>query len=404
MKRIIFIGLLILSFTTAFGQKGKVNTAYNVLSMSPPDIETAQENLVTVLEDPTTKDWAKTWFTLGLLQEKIFSGEQVKEISQTDDKVLRGESVVKAYDYFVKAYELDQLPDEKGKIKPSYTKSITNYMKLYQGELINYGIMLFQEGNYEKAVAVWQKYLDMPNLPFLEGIVLKDEAYLAVKYNTALAAIMSEQPDVAIKYLEEVKDIYQTDDSYKYLTQQYILKGDTVNYLNTIKTGYEKHPTNSFLLGTLIDYYINMNPDIELATKYVTDAINNDPNVADYYFIRGVIFDAKQEYDTALTDYRKTVELDQKHDRALSSIGAYYERKGIEQANKANSIKDAKLAQSEHDKAMELFKEAVPYLLKAKEINPTNRNTLNSLRSIYYRLYGDRSSQYIEIDREIKSL
>ena len=50
--------------------------------------------------------------------------------------------------YFQKAYELDQLPNEKGKVKPKYTKDIksilsANHVYLFNGCLLYTSIQFF---------------------------------------------------------------------------------------------------------------------------------------------------------------------------------------------------------------------------------------------------------------------
>ena len=187
MKKVMLIGFLLLGVITAQGQKNTVNRAYNLAVMAPADLETAQTVLTEAMKDSGTFD-AKSWYQAGVVYDKIVDAEKIKASlpGGEDDKELRGESVLKAYDYFVKAYSLDILPNDKGKVAPKYTKQITNAMRTYPAELVNYGLFQYDNKDYAKAVSVWEKYLDMPNLPFLKDAgIEKESMYNEIIFYTA---------------------------------------------------------------------------------------------------------------------------------------------------------------------------------------------------------------------------
>src|SRR5690554_3686959 len=244
MKKYFLTGFLLLStLISVFAQKGKVSTAYNLVVITPADFDGAIKSIDEALVHDATKDWVRTWYVAGFVYDKLLEDQQKKEFTNTDDKNLRGEYTMQAYDYFIKAYELDNLPNAKGKIKPKYTRPITSRMKSYTSELFNYGVKMFTEQNYEEAINAWERYLDMPYLPFLKDQVQEDSMYIYATYYTATAAIIIKDTDKAIKYLEDVKDKYMIDESYQYLSQQYLEKEDTLSYFNTIKDGFDKYPT-----------------------------------------------------------------------------------------------------------------------------------------------------------------
>lgn len=419
MKKIILIGFMFLSVTLTFGQKGKVSDAYNMVIMTPPDFEAAKTSINEALANPSTKDWVKTWYTAGYVYEKIIEDQQKKEIFKNDDKKVRGEAVVKAYDYFVKAYDLDQQPDEKGKVKPKYAKEITTYMKTYPVELFNYGINLYNDKEYEKTIAVWKKYLDMPNIPFLKDAgIEKDSMYIKTTYYTAIAAVVTQNPETAIKYFEQVKDKFQGEKSYQSLSQQYLAKNDTVGYFNTIKSGFDKFPKNSYFLESLINYYINSSKKVDEAIAYIDKAISMNPQMSRYYYVQGTLYQNKGMLDNAIINFQKTLEIDKQNTQKLDQefidkqdaevnreLGRCYYRKGDDILQNADAIKDPKLVKVESDKATGFYKQGIVFLEKSKEINPKDIESLKLLRSLYYKIYKDANNpNYIKINNEIKNL
>jgi tetratricopeptide (TPR) repeat protein len=406
MKKIILIGFMFLSVTITFGQKGKVSDAYNMVLMTPPDFEAAKTSINEALANPSTKDWVKTWYTAGYVYEKIIEDQQKKEIFKNDDKKVRGEAIVKAYDYFVKAYDLDQQPDEKGKVKPKYAKEITTYMKTYPVELFNYGINLYNDKEYEKTITVWKKYLEMPNLSFLKDAgIEKDSAYIKATYYTATTAVIIQDPETAIKYFEQVKDKYQVDKSYQYLAQQYLAKKDTVGYFNTIKLGFDKYPKNPYFLESLINYYILFNGKIDDAIVYIDKAIAMNPQISQYYYVKANLFETKGMLDDAITNYQKTLEIDKQNTIASTGMGRCYYKKGDEALRNADATKDPKLAKVESDKATGFYKQGIASLEKTREINPKDIDNLKLLRSLYYKISKDANNpNYIKVNNEIKNL
>ena len=407
MKKLMLIGFLLLGVVVAHAQKNTVSRAYNLATMVPADLETAKTVLTEAMKDSGTFD-AKSWYQAGVVYDRIVDAEKIKaSFGQEEDKELRGESMLKAYDYFVKAYSLDILPNEKGKVAPKYTKQITSAMRTYPAEIVNYGLFQYENKDYAKAVSVWEKYLDMPNLPFLKDAEIeKEPMYNEIMFYTANTAQLGENFDTAIKYYEKVKDLHAINDSYQLLSQLYLdEKKDTVNYLRTIKVGLDKYPENSFFVGSLIEYYIYVNENIDSAFIYINEAIKANPQQADNYFIRGAIYETRDENETALQDFLKAVEINPQHDRALSAIGNYYVKQGDEQNRAADRMKDPKLEKEAKDKAMEFYKKAIPYLEQARQIDPKNRANLITLRSVYYKLYrDDRNPKYIEISKAIEAL
>jgi len=408
MKKIILIGFLLLSIMSAHGNRS-VNQAYMLANASPPNL-TAALNLITeAIKDSANFQDARTWFRAGRVFDRIVDDQKIRASFNPDneDRELRGASVLNAYRCFVRAYELDNLPNERGRVNPRHTRQITNIMRTYPAELFSYGVFRFQNQEYARAVEVWKKYLDMPNLPFLQDLGLeKDSMFIMAMYYTAVAAQLDGDINTAIKFYEKVKDKFAITESYQFLSQLYLNeKQDTASYLRTIRTGFERHPTNPFFLGSLIDYFIHIRENIDSAFIYVSEAIKANPGMPDTYFIRGVIHEARNDGELALQDFLRTVELNPEHNRALTSIGNHYIRQGDEQmriSDRARNVRDEREAR---DNAMALFRKAIPYLEKARAIDPKNEANLRALRSTYYKIYrDDRNPKFIEVDNAIRAL
>jgi len=406
MKKVIFSLVLLLTVTTAFGQKKNVSKARNLALMETPDFKGAREAILPALEDPSTATDAKTWHVAGLIGYKE-NEEYFKQMAlgKDVDFVKKGKIVMESYQYFLKAYELDQNSyNKKGKkLKPKFEKDIKNKIKEYFDEkhnLFYYAATLFDEKkDYAAAMKAFDTYLEIPQLPFMKDVVTIDSTYNQVKYFNALAARNLEMWDRAIEIHEEIKDgDYETANIYKLLYEEYVQLKDTVSFLRTLKSGFEKMPEDPWFIQNLINYYLSNNLTDE-SKMYIDKAIEMSPNEAVYYYIKAKIYEIEEDDANARLFYNKTLELDPNYYAdAHAGLGVLIINQGEKILDDAayKSDKEYNLAR---EQANALFKSAIAYFIKASEINPEETIYKRNLRTLYYRL--DMSKELEEIEKEL---
>ena len=97
--------------------------------------------------------------------------------------------------------------------------------------------------------------------------------------------------------------------------------------------------------------------------------------------------------------YNKAVELDPNSAANNFSMGRIYYNQGVSTLDKANSISDATQYKQEKAKAEELFRKALPFFEKARELKPDEKEFLIGLRGIYYNL--NMNEKFDEIEAEM---
>lgn len=80
-------------------------------------------------------------------------------------------------------------------------------------------------------------------------------------------------------------------------------------------------------------------------------------------------------------------------------MGRIYYNQGVSTLDKANSISDATQYKQEKAKAEELFRKALPFFEKARELKPDEKEFLIGLRGIYYNL--NMNEKFDEIEAEM---
>lgn len=403
MKKVVLSLLIASSVMGVYAQKANVNKAKNKVLMETPDFAGARELIVPALEEETTKDQANTWYVAGLIgykeKEKMDKDNILNPANINQD--LKGPAVMESYAYFLKADSLDQLPNEKGKVKPKFRKDIKRMIREYYNfDLIGYGAHLFDQQKYSEALNVFNTFLAIPDLPLSENEIVKDSTYNMIEYYAAIAASNAENPAEAIRHYTVLKDKnYETLAVYQLLYEEYNKQKDTVNFVNTLKEGVEKFPAEPWFLQNLINFYIYSGQP-ETALTYLNTAIERDPSLPQYRFVEGGLHEALGNAEAAETAYLKAIEMDANMTSAYDALGRLHYNKAIAILDAADKlIGDRKAFAAEQDKAKAEFEASLPYYTKAHELAPDEMSYKVMLRTLYYRLGMDK--EYEAIDKEI---
>ena len=406
MKKIILSLFLVISFTLSFAQKANVSKAKNKALMESPDFAGAREAIKLALNDSTTKNLAETWYVAGLIGNKENEALYQKALLKMPfDTLVKGKALMESYDYFVKAVKLDQLPDAKGKVKLRYSKDIKGYLKDYytvQQNLIAYGAYQFEKKNFEGAVKTFEAFLEIPKMPLMNNELKMDSTYNMITYYTAAAAANAKLHDKAISIYEALKDKkYETKSVYQSLYQEYLEKKDTANFVKTLKEGTDLFPADVWFLQNLINYYIFSGKTKE-ALDYLDKAIEREPNLAHYRYVKGNLDESLGNIDEALLAFDKAIELEPTMADAYAGKGRLYFNKAVKMSDAANKIKDNRLYNIESKKVDDAFRISLPFFKKAAELNPKEVEFKKTLKTLYYRLKMD--AEFEAVKKEIDAM
>ncbi|MGC9472085.1 MAG: tetratricopeptide repeat protein [Bacteroidales bacterium] len=381
MKNLAFILFLMAIAGTSCAQKGKVNSALNYVEAE--DIEKALEAIEVAQENEKTKDWYKTYFAKGRVYQVMY---------ETGDKDLiekAGDPLEIAYKSYQKAKELD----EKGRVE----KQIDLYYQSLLNDFLNQGIEAFNASDFDQAYKSFSYARKVGEEPIFQGGV-----DTSIIYNAGLAAYNGEMYEEAIDCFEEVGEMgYEQGTPYILIKNAYIAMNDSASALEALQTGFEMFPENEGLLIELINYYLMSGADDD-ALRYIDMAIERDPENSSYWHAQGVLFDKKQMLDKAVDSYKKAIELDDTNFNSFYNLGALYFNQGVNMANKALEIKDPDEYAAAVAKADEKFRESLPWLEKAHEVNPDDVSTMETLKMLYYRL--KMMDKHAEITEKLENL
>lgn len=358
MKKIKF--LIVAGFITGnlFAQNTKVQTAWNYLKYDKiadaiPEIDAAAKHESTMGKE-------KTWYYRGLIYQKASENVELKAKYPN--------SLQLAYESFVKSHELNP--------KSEYVEDINLRKVNILNQMFQAGVESYNAKNFTASLEAFENILKLNAHDTLALI------------NAAFSADRSNNKEKAKTYFQQLVDMKTSDPKvYLFLGGIYKAEGDTAKGLSIIQMGRQMFPNDNGLIIEELNYYLLTGKTKE-AIEQLNIAIAKDETNPNLYYARGNSFDKIGNTDKAKADYLKAIELKPDYFDAIYNLGAMYFNQGADLANKANNIPPSK--QKEYDeakkKADDKFKEAMPYLEKALELNPDDRSTLISLKQLYARI------------------
>ena len=390
-RKVTLVLLVLMSaLTFGYAQTANVKGADRLSDASKPNYPEARNLIQQALENPETKDDAKTWYTAGLVEERAFTGENQKSLKgEPQDLPNMYKALLAMHEYYTKTYEIDHQPNDKGKVRPKFEKKIS---KAYEENLlyyINAGGYYMEQKDFKNALKAFQAFREIKRSPLFEGekIAQPDSNSMMVDFFAIITAYQAGDKQLAIQYGEELKgNGYRQNEVYQILAQTYIEEGDTANYITTMREGLKLFPKEPYYSVNLINTYIVQNKYDE-ARAFLTQAIELNPENPQLYDVMGKLYEESNE-EEAIKWFSKALEVDPNYVESLCNIGRIYYNKAVEVSDK----EEGGMAAAQK-KRTALLNKALPYLEKAYSINPDASYYL--LGNIYYAL-GD-NAKYEEI-------
>ena len=302
----------------------------------------------------------------------------------------------------LECFKYDAEPNEKGKVKPRFTESLTPLIANARMQLVTAGNYYAQLNDQDNVLKYWGSFLDSDNLPYFQSTKEQEKQFLGqVAYYTAQYANQAKKYDLAEKYA----DIATQDTSVAKQAQAFKLamaqrnlktKADSVAYVQKLAAMYEKEPDNEMIFGQLSNFYSLMGMTKEF-DALVDAKIAKNPNDFTAWALKGQALMNRNSTATnpdwkgCVEAFKKAVSIDQTNPVVYTYLGFSMNA----MASAINGDRAQQLA---------LYKESMGYLDKAKELDP-NREKANwayPLYQCYYSVYGVNDPKTKELEGMLK--
>ena len=412
MKKSLILAALVLVSAGCFAQKNPlVKKAKSYAMAETPDFGAARSAIEEAISSAPS---AETYYWAGMigyqeLQQENYSQMMGKGVNQAK----AGIAVEESYNSWLKADEMAMIPtlDKKGrevvdqKTRNNIAKKMLEYYK--QQELVKYGIYLNEQKDYDGAFQAFKMHISIPELAMMQDAKLqkempRDTTYVQYQYYAAIFAVQAERHEEAVALLEQLKDgEYEGISVNQFLYQEYVALKDTAKFVATLQHAINRFPQEPWFLQNLINYYIYSGQE-QTAVDYLAQAIEKEPNVAQYHHIKGNLNENLGHYEEALKDFDNALAIDPKLADAMAGKGRVYYNQAVKLNEAAALISDNKEYKKALDEMNEVFRKSLPFFEEAHKMDPQDRNYMQILKGLYYRFHMD--DKYNAISEELNNL
>lgn len=279
--------------------------------------------------------------------------------------------------------------------------------KLYAGYQLNSEDTLYlyyaasnevSAGNYEKALKYYEELKDL-------GYTGIETQYIAVNKETGEEEVMNKtQRDLMVKTGEYIKPEDRiteprTGEIAKNIALIYIQQGEDDKAIAAIEAAKAANPGDISLLQSEADMYYKMG-DKAKYKEIMEGIIEKDPNNPTLYYNLGVTSFEIGDIDSAISYYKKALEIDPELSNARLNIAAAIlsrEAAIVEEMNKLGmSAADTKKYDELSEKRSQIYSDALPYLEKVIENDPSNMEAMRTAMNIYYQIGEDAKADALQ--------
>lgn len=354
-----------------------------------------------VLASPLVNKDAYVWYVSANAKKAVIDQENNKRV----EGAAYDEAKLYSYTYEIgkdlkMCEECDQLPDKKGKVKPRYDEFLKmSYMQQY-GQFYNAGAYYYGNEEYKKAYDLFEMFIYTADKLYQLDVMAKDTTNVPVAaYNMALCGMQLEDYKMVLTHVDlAMANEQMAPTAFRYKTVATVALGDTATWLDLCKEGAQRFPEDLYFSQSLIQYYDSRNESDKLSAL-ADELIATDPNNPLFVYLKAYIPHQKEDYDTAIEWYNKTLAVDPNYENALANLARCYLQKAYLYSveNSSTKLSDTKKLAKDKEILNGYYKQALPLLEKLRANNPDKTDLwLANLINCYYNLNMSKEVKELE--------
>ncbi len=309
-----------------------------------------------------------------------------KPISWVVTKEIYPGALGKATEAYVKAYELE------GSTNPKVAEKVQEGLKKVYDEYSKTGALYYALAMYNEAADMFIKAYDITKL---DCFTIADSDVYTLLHDAGLSYLFAKDYLKSIECLTAAEKIANDAEIYYLIYHAY--RGNAANDPEAIKKakvyleeGMAQYPSDTNIIESLSEAYVFLGEDPNQILSIVENALQQAPDNADMWSALGVLYVSQENYDKAIEAFTHMVALLPDSYIANNNLGIVYIKKAEKILDDVNARAATFATQDEYDaelsKAFVVYAEAVPFLEKAAEIDPSNLGTIELLKNVTFRI------------------
>ena len=312
---------------------------------------------------------------------KAYQTIQLASVQKNKVETSEYTPIVNALNDAVKCDEFDNQPNDKGKVAPKFRKKNADRLAMFRSVLIN---AANETTDPDQKLALASAYINSSESPlFAEALKAGDQYLGYAQFFAAAAYYNKEDWNKAAEYAEKAikfEDVKENAEQYlvSALTKNLKTKADTLAYLKKL------NDINADKYMAQIASIYNQIGEKSLSEKILNDAIAKDPNNKMAYAIKGENAMNARQWDDAIKNFKKTVEIDPEFTAVWFNLGVCASSKGFDLNEQLSD--NGRLTPENDAKVKDVLKEAMGYYEKVRQLDPNREKVSNwpyQLRMIY---------------------
>jgi hypothetical protein len=387
MKKLMMMAMMLVASATAFAGDSDALKAI----LKAKDYAEAQSLINSSLSQLTdAAEKAKAYNKLVDLAYDKFKKEddtkttnavmQKNDPVDTDGMLAAGKIALEAA---MECDKYDQQPNEKGKVAIKFRQKNQDRLRAVRLSLLQAAIDLANNEKNKEAFENFDVYLTSAKSAFFEGVdgVSKNDPNLGVAaFYGGRAAYNLEKFDKAIDFFkigvaDTAKQIHDLSFDFLLYTMRNKQKtaADSAQYITDMLDLYKQYPDAEQIYSSISDAYIAKGMNAEVI-KLADERMAKYPDSSLPHVYKAFLLMQDKKYDDAIAEFAKV-----KEDNSpvfLNSIfnSAVCKYNKASEFNEANSdLRTGRLKPADHEKFMNMLKDAQGDFEKAKELDPEQK-------------------------------
>ncbi len=185
--------------------------------------------------------------------------------------------------------------------------------------------------------------------------------------------------------------------------------GDKDAAKRILETGFQKYPDSQSILISLINFYIENDEEPDKLFTLIDAAIQNEPNNASLYYVKGNIYKQLGKQDEAKAEYYKCAEINPDYEFGYIGAGIMFYENAVALSEQASNEMDDRKYEALVAQFEQSLKDAIDPFEKAYAVSKDEsikNNVALYLKNIYYRFVSQSpefEANYKKYDEIVKN-
>lgn len=373
-------------------QKKELSQARTILK-SKRGVEQAEQLMTKLLKDSANRQDKRiyaVWYESVLMQyqavnEKLYM-KQRQDTAQFFELTRRLFNVAEALD------SLDMRPDRKGRVDPEFRKENAEQLMKFRPNLFVASTYFVRKSDFKKAFDFMEAYMDCARQPLFTGYHLDslDERMPEAAYWATYCGYRMNDPVLTLRYRHlALRDTARAEYTLQYMSEARRQLNDDSLYMETLREGFRRYPTNSYFFPRLMDYYTARGDNAE-ALNVVNRALEVNDSSMLYLYAKSTVLFNMGRYDESIALSDTLIARNDSMPDPYYNAGTAYLNKAL----KLHPLREKKQLKLTYQKAR-------PYMERYRQLAPDQKQKWGpALYRIYLNLNMGR--QFDEIDQLMK--